>query len=283
MWKIFVLSGALLEAGCSLSSRAGALAAPPATVVGGPTDSQEVRACFLLYEFGVGEVRRAPDSACTTRVSPQSTFKIPHALAALDAGVVAGPNTLLPYDGSPMPFVSWQRHHTLASAIANSVVWYFERIALMLGPTREREYLRKFDYGNADSGSHLTSFWRGDSLLITPEEQARFLTRLYHNDLPADRAAMKAVREMLVQPQGTVVNAAGVHSFGGTWPPGTVVSAKTGSGDDRSGRQVRWLIGHIARGSRAWIFVTCVTGPDSLPAEAAIELAARSLHDAQVL
>jgi hypothetical protein len=40
------------------------------------------RACFILHEIGVGEVARGPDTACRMRVSPQSTFKVPHALAA---------------------------------------------------------------------------------------------------------------------------------------------------------------------------------------------------------
>ncbi len=44
--------------------------------------------CFLLHEVGVGEIRREPSAVCGMRVSPQSTFKIPHALAGLDAGVI---------------------------------------------------------------------------------------------------------------------------------------------------------------------------------------------------
>jgi beta-lactamase class D len=105
------------------------------------------RSCFLLYEVGVGETRRAPSTACRTRISPQSTFKIPHALAALDSGVVAGPDTTFSYDGSPQSFDAWRRDHTLASAMRFSVVRFFQRIAEKLGETRERDYLRRFAYG----------------------------------------------------------------------------------------------------------------------------------------
>jgi hypothetical protein len=88
---------------------------------------------------------------------------------------------------------------------------------------------------------------------------------------------MKTVREILVQPPGVVVNAMGEHPFDAPWPEGAVVSAKTGMGDD-----VRWLVGHVQRGDRGWVFVSCAGG-DELDPMAAIELAARSLRDAHVL
>jgi beta-lactamase class D len=241
------------------------------------------RACFLLHEIGVGEIARGPETACRVRVSPQSTFKVPHALAALDARVIAGPDTAFRYDGRPFPVPSWRRDHTLASAMPSSVFWYFQRLAALLGPEREAAYLRRFGYGNQDAAAPATSFWVGGSLLISPEEQMQFLRRLYANDLPVDRAAMAAVRRLLIQPPGSVVNARGQHPFGSPWPKGTVVSAKTGAGDDRSGRQVRWLIGHVSRGRRRWLFVSCVVGDATLSQLAAIELAARSLQAAHVL
>ena len=58
--------------------------------------------CFLLYEMGVGEVQRAPAEGCTERVTPVSTFKIAHALVALDSGVISGPDAVLAYDGAPL-------------------------------------------------------------------------------------------------------------------------------------------------------------------------------------
>jgi beta-lactamase class D len=239
-------------------------------------------ACFLLHEVGVGEVRREPSGVCETRVSPQSTFKIPHALAALDAGVI-GLDSRLAYDGSPQPFDTWRRDHTLQSAMRFSVVWWFQRVAEKLGAARERDYLRRFGYGNADPSSGLTTFWLGGSLVISPEEQLQFILRLFANDLPVSQNAIGIVRAVLVQPRGLVVNANGEHKFGGTWPRDTTLSAKTGRGRDRSGQQVRWLVGHVSRGRRAWLFVSCVVGGDDTLPLAAVDLAARSLHQAGVM
>jgi beta-lactamase class D len=239
--------------------------------------------CFLLYEIGVGEVRRNPSATCTTRIAPQSTFKIPHAIAALDAGVIADADTLIKYDGREVDFPAWRRDHTLASAMRASVVWYFQEIANRLGPERERAYLDKFEYGNRDSSGGLTTFWLGRSLAISPEEQLRFLQRLYGDALPVQKRAAEIVRRILIQDSGSIANALGTHPFGRPWPDGTVLSAKTGSGSAGEGTAVRWLVGHVRRGERGWIFVSNVIGPPATPALAAVEQAERGLIDARVL
>lgn len=218
------------------------------------------------------------------RVSPASTFKIPHALAALDSGVLSGPDVTFAYDPAwektwDIPGVPevWKRDHTLGTAIRYSAVWYFQRLATMLGPEREHAYLAKLGYGNEDSSSGLTTFWLDGSLRISPDEQEQFLLGLYGDTLPVGKAAMKTVREILVQPPGVVVNAMGEHPFDAPWPDGAVVSAKTGRGED-----VTWLVGHVRRESRAWVFVSNVTGDDVDPISA-IDLAAGSLREAGVL
>ncbi len=243
---------------------------------------ESVESCFLLYELGAGELRRNPSAACRTRITPASTFKVPHALAALDAGVVS-PAEVFRYDGTGDWPASARRDHTLASAIRHSVLWYFMRLAERLGPEREKAYLQKFAFGNMDSSSALTRFWVGGSLQVTPEEQLAFWRKLYENTLPIGASAASTVKQMLIQPPGVVINAAGEHPFDAPWPAGTVVSTKTGSAADRSGRGTRWLIGHIDKGGRQFVFVSCVIGPREVAANAAIDLAARALREAHVL
>lgn len=230
--------------------------------------------CFLLYDEQSRQTVREPSEACSTRLTPASTFKIPHALAALDAGIVSGPHDTFRYDGAALYFERWQRDHDLASAMRDSVVWYFQRIAERMGIDRERAYLKAFDYGNQDASGSLTSFWLGDSLKISPEEQLTFLLRFFGGRVPIREDAARTVQEILVQPVGSIVNAAGEHSFAAPWPEGTTVYAKTGSAEDQ-GRAVRWLVGRIVRGDRRWIFVSCVVGSEE--ALAAVNLAAARL------
>lgn len=163
------------------------------------------------------------------------------------------------------------------------MVWYFQRIATRLGLEREHDHLRRLDFGNADASSGLTTFWLGGSLEITPDEPLRFWQRLYADSLPVAKPAMKEVRAMLVQPEGSVVNAMGVHPFAQPWPRGTVVSAKTGSTSDRSGRGIRWLVGDVKLEGRDFQFVACVVGTPELAADAAVRLAEQGLRAAHVL
>ena len=237
--------------------------------------SGAARSCFLLYDEESGRLTREPSEVCSTRATPASTFKIPHALAALDARVVSGPHDVFPYDGSPLPFERWKRDHDLASAMRDSVVWYFQRIAERMGIEREREYLKAFEYGNEDASGPLTSFWLGDSLRISPDEQLAFLRRFFEGRLPVRDEVARTVREILVQPPGRVVNALGEHPFG-PWPEGTTVYAKTGAAGDGE-RRVLWLVGRVERGDHGWVFVSAVVGSsDSL---AAVNLAAARLAE----
>jgi beta-lactamase class D len=255
---------------------------PPAVATSTSIPTQSPPSCFLLYEIGSGESRRIGD-ACATRVTPASTFKIPHALAALDSGVLAGPDVVFAYDpafssrAADGPSV-WRQSHTLATAMRYSVVWYFQRVAVLLGPDRERAYLERLEYGNRDASSGPTTFWLDEGLRISPEEQEKLLVRLYEDALPVSKAAMRTVRQILVQPAGVVVNALGEHPFDAPWPEGTTVGAKTGTADN-----VTWLVGSVQRGGRSWVFVSCVMAPSARDPLAAIRLGATSLREAGVL
>ena len=237
----------------------------------------------MLLDTKTGGLTRDPADICTTRLPPASTFKIPHALAALDSGVLKDVNEVIPYDGTQYEYEVWRRDQTLASAMRYSAVWFFQRVAERLGTGREEFYLRRLRYGNADPSSGLTTFWLGESLRISPEEQLTFLRRLYYGELPVSDRAMSAVRDVLIQPPGVVVNATGEHPFDAPWPPATSVSAKTGSVSFQETHAVRWIVGRVERGPQAWIFVSCVTGAADLDAMAAVDLAARSLRLRHVL
>ncbi|MGH9334425.1 MAG: penicillin-binding transpeptidase domain-containing protein [Vicinamibacteria bacterium] len=246
--------------------------------VGQSADKAE--SCFLLYDEKDGRTTGDPSDACSTRATPASTFKIPHALAALDARVVSGPDETFPYDGSEYDLERWKRDHDLKSAMRDSVVWYFQRIAERLGVERESAYLKAFEYGNQDASGPLTSFWLGDSLQISPEEQLAFLRRFFESRLPVREDAARTVLEILKQPEGRIVNALGEHPLAAPWPSGAAVYAKTGRGADHE-RPVSWLVGRIVRGDREWTFVSCVIG-DEEPL-AAIRLAAKRLGELEIL
>jgi len=227
------------------------------------------QSCFLLYDLSAGNLGRPPTEACQRRVSPAATFDIPHALIALDSGLMkanpgggdAGLETVLRY----------------------SADGYFLDIAGRLGPTREREYLNRFGYGNADVGRG-GGFWNDGALKVSPNEQLGFLLKLFRNELPIERQAMAEVRAALRQPAGVVVGSFGAAPFGPSPSrPDLTVAAKSGSVVMQEKKEaVRWLVGHVKRGTRQLVFVSCVTGPRTLPENAAAVLANHELRAARV-
>lgn len=150
---------------------------------------------FILRDLDGADLVVLRPEEMSAAEQPCSTFKVPHALIALEEGVLPeGVATILPWDGEPKAFRSWERDHDLASAMANSVVWYFQAIARRLGLEREQAWLERLRYGNADPSSGLESFWlHGGSLRVTPEDQLRFWAGLVRRELPCRREVQEAV------------------------------------------------------------------------------------------
>jgi beta-lactamase class D len=123
--------------------------------------------CVVIYDQSEGATWRSDSKACAQRLSPASTFKIPHGLIALEAGVVT-PKTVQTWDGTKYANrAAWEKSHTLESAIPNSVLWFFQRTAVKIGPTRMRSFLERFRYGNTDTSGPADQYWINGRLRMT--------------------------------------------------------------------------------------------------------------------
>jgi beta-lactamase class D len=135
------------------------------------------------------------------RYPPASTFKIPHALFALDAGAVRDEFQTFKWDGKVRDIETWNRDQDLRSSMRYSVVWVYQRFAQEIGLEREGQYLRKINYGNADP-SGADPFWVDGNLRISAEEQIAFLRRLYRNDLPFRVEHQRLVKDIMIVEAG---------------------------------------------------------------------------------
>jgi beta-lactamase class D len=192
---------------------------------------------------------------CDRRTLPASTFKIPHALIALDTGVVSD-STTMKWDGTKQDFPTWERDHTLDSAIKSSVVWFFQRAARAIGKDRELEHLRAFNYGSQTFSGPVDAFWLNGELTISPREQIAFLKRMYGYQLPIARRHVDTVIAAMTMPPGKLTNAAGTHEFALVSPP-PVVRAKTGNGSVK-GERASWVIGEVESDGRRFVFASRV-------------------------
>ncbi|HVK04630.1 MAG TPA: penicillin-binding transpeptidase domain-containing protein [Armatimonadaceae bacterium] len=211
----------------------------------------EYRAAFVLYDTGTGRTLRYRPALCATRFTPCSTFKIPNSLIGLQTGVLRDENHRFAWDGVKRPIEEWNRDHTLRSALRVSAVWYYQRLAKAIGPKRMKAYLDRIGgYGNGRIGGddRITQFWLDGPLLISPDEQVRFLTRLRAGTLPFSERTQEIVRRILIQED---------YSGGGA-----VLRAKTGTdGDLKKGiATAGWYVGYVTSGRRVSVFATHIEG-----------------------
>jgi beta-lactamase class D len=191
-----------------------------------------------------------------TRFIPASTFKIPHALFALEAGVVRDEFQVFRWDGTRRDIEAWNRDQDLRSSMRNSVVWVYQQIAREIGEDGERRYLQRIGYGNADPSGGIDRFWLDGKLAISAEEQVAFLRRLYRNELPFRVEHQRLVKDILVVEAGR------------DW----ILRAKTGW-QGRLEPQVGWWVGWVEWPAGPVFFALDIdmpNGADDLPKREAI-------------
>lgn len=221
---------------------------------------------------------------CSTRLSPASTYKIPHALIGLETGAITE-TTVEKWDGVRHPDQpKWNLDHNVVSAMKPSVLWFFQRMAPRIGAERAHEWLQRFAHGNADASGPITQYWINGRLRISPDEQLAFLAKFYGGTLPVKKDYVDRLQAAMLQAPGTVENARGVHKLDATWRPGITLDSKTGATTIESGESVSWLVGRLTVDDRKLTFASAVWrangGVDTLDAT---RLAIRTFVDRGLL
>jgi len=205
--------------------------------------------CFELYDMKANElVLRSDPRRCAQRTSPCSTFKVPLALMAFDAGILEDEASPMKWDGTETSREAWNRDQTAATWMRDSVVWFSQRLTPRLGMERVKHYLARFDFGNQDMSGGLTTAWLESSLQVSPDEELRFWQKLWREELPVSKHAFDMTKKI---------------TFVATSDAGWTLHGKTGSGGVDAGGPnqaavlwLGWFVGHVARGDREYVFVT---------------------------
>ncbi|MCE1248352.1 MAG: class D beta-lactamase [Firmicutes bacterium] len=225
------------------------------------------KGCMVIYSLNDDTCLMYNPVQCKTRYSPCSTFKIFNSLTALETGVHKDENSILKYDGSPQMFDSWKKDHTMATAIRDSVVWYYQKTAEMIGEKRMQEYLDKADYGNRDISAGITKFWLGSSLLISAAEQVDFLTKLCRDQLPFGKHATDTVKKIMILSSDKDFQLAG----------------KTGSSYKNGKWVLGWFVGFVKKDNKTWVFAANITGDDNCDGKRAKAISIGVLKDLGIL
>ena len=244
-----------------------------------------LHSCVVVSDNGGPPQRwNGSPADCATRLSPASTYKIPHALIGLETGAITE-TTVEKWDGVRHPDQpKWNQDHTVFSAMRPSVLWFFQKMAPRIGAARAHEWLGRFAYGNTDTSGPITMYWVNGRLRVSPDEQVAFLSKFYGGTLPIKKAYVDHLKDAMQQAPGTVENARGVRKLDAQWRDGISLNSKTGASTIESGESVSWLVGQLSVDGRAITFASAVWrakgGVDTLDAT---RLAIKTLVDRGVL
>ncbi|RKS68155.1 beta-lactamase class D [Actinomadura pelletieri DSM 43383] len=200
-------------------------------------DAAGVRGTFALLDVTARTTTVVDRRRAGTPMVPASTFKVPHALVALETKAVRSPDEVIPWDGTPQPFPEWERDMSMRDAVSESNAAAFQVIARRIGLKRERQWLHRLGYGNRRTGTAVDRFWLDGPLTISAVEQTRFMARLAARDLPASDRHQRTVHDLIKQEE----------------QDGYALFAKSGwqnAPDPGTG----WWAGWVERGGRVYAF-----------------------------
>jgi beta-lactamase class D len=230
----------------------------------------DIDGAFVLLDAQTGRTVRHNPERAATRFLPASTYKIPNTLIALETGVAGGADFALAWDSTTAPRqawwpASWARDHTLATALPNSVVWFYQEIARRVGAERMQSWLDRFGYGNADISGGIDTFWLTGGLRISPDEQVDFLRRFYSGELGVSERSTELAKRLLVLEETPTYRLSGKTGWAGLGEQGEP--------------EVGWLVGYLERGGDVYFYATNVEIRTDADAAARMKITKAALRE----
>jgi beta-lactamase class D/beta-lactamase class D OXA-10 len=197
---------------------------------------------FVVLQGSTNEYIRYNPARAAERFAPCSTFKIPHTAILLESGAVPDPTLTLKYDPALKQPSNWARDFDLSSAFKASALWYYQIMARRLGIPVERQFIERFEYGDAETGGGIDEvgkpFWVDGSLRISANEQVQFLQRFYEGKLGLSERTTRLTKQIMVTDESQ------------SWR----LSAKTGACQPRGQETSNWYVGYVERGDDVYYF-----------------------------
>ena len=150
-------------------------------------------------------------------------------------------------DGVKRDFDGWNQDQTLRSSMRHSTVWVYQQFAREIGEVREKEYLTRIQYGNADPSGGCRSLRLDGALRISAMEQV---------DFPAKTVSKRASVQGRASASGQ-----GYHDRRGR--ARLILRAKTGW-QARVEPQIGWWVGWVETPTGAVIFALNIDLPGGM-------------------
>ncbi|MBS4177024.1 class D beta-lactamase [Lederbergia citrea] len=179
------------------------------------------------------------------RFTPESTFKVPNALIGLETKAVNDEYEVKRWDGIAREFDGWNTDHSLASAMRQSAIWFYQDMARDIGINQMQLNLNKINYGNNNISGGIDTFWLNSSLKISAQEQTGFIEKLVKENLSFKQQNMKTVKRIMINEE---YNDYTVHG-------------KTGTRLSDLG--LGWYVGYVETNKDTWVFATNINSSGS--------------------
>lgn len=217
---------------------------------------------FVLYDTVSDQYQIYNQELSTKRISPDSTFKIYSGLFALEEDIIHNDASGQKWDGTTYSFDTWNKDQTLATAMQNSVNWYFQNLDIQLGYQKLYSYYKKISYGNCDLTAGINYYWAESSLKISPVEQVMLLSNLLENKWAFEEENVQAIKNSLFISDTAIGRLYGKTGTG-------VVNGQSSNG---------WFIGFLERGERVYCFATNLQNADNATGSNASEITVEILN-----
>lgn len=209
-------------------------------------NNHNLNGCFVLYDQNNDTTFVYNEKLASKGYLPASTFKIPHALIALEESLVKNINDTIIWNGHEWPHKVWNKDQTLESSLKYSCIWVYFAFAEQLGIDKYYTYINKYNYGNKNLTGPPTRFWLAGEFKITALEQIEFLRKFYNYKLPAQKLNVDQVKNAILLEETSFYRYYG----------------KTGGTDIKDGEHIMWLVGFVETEDNTFIYAMNFVAPN---------------------
>lgn len=177
-------------------------------------------------------------------MQPASTFKIINLLIALETGAIKDEHEIIPWPGKTDTTLYGYRPEiykdlSVREAFEVSAGWAFIEIARRIKRPVYQKYLRQSGYGNLDLSEKGDDFWNFGPMKISPENQIKFLVKLYEDKTPFSRRNTEILKNVMVTEKN------------GNY----ILRSKTGW-TRTEGQEIGWWVGYMVNKGHTYFFAT---------------------------
>jgi beta-lactamase class D len=214
---------------------------------GKPFDDCGLDGSITIYDYQKQQWLSSDTTDSYIATLPASTFKILNTLIALETGVVADEEEIIPWIGAAYDTARYSHrpniYHSMGmrEAFTLSAGWAYVELAKKVGKERYRQILAASGYGNGDFSVEGADFWNFGSFAVSPVEQVQALIGVYEETLPFSKESFTTLKDMMIEEQTDAYT----------------LRAKTGWTRPEA-HDIGWWVGYVEKEDNVYFFATRV-------------------------